>query len=137
MTPEQAEALIMLHQRQATALEQIALILAKSTPKQEPPNYKAILETFNEFNWASISAEVETTDNYGVASVIWQGDRYKRRSPQNAYGAVIFFSKCVGKAETGNNQYERLITFEPAASLKVEPISKQAEAIVNQWTTKL
>ena len=56
-------------------------------------------------------------------------DRYKRRSPSNSYGAVIYFSRAVGKDEKGNTQYERLITFEPFANLTVEPISRKAEAI--------
>lgn len=104
------EKLILYNQRSAIALEKIAELLGRSLPRLAAPNYKGILEQWHEYDWSAIGAEIEVTDNYGVASVIWQGDRYKRRSPDNVYGAVIFFSRCVGKAEDGSNQYERLIT---------------------------
>ena len=52
----------------------------------------------------------------------------------NAYGAVIFFSRCIGKAEDGSNQYERLITFEPLSELKVEPISRKAEQVIQDMS---
>lgn len=116
-----------LNLRQAIALEKIAQILERSLPQQPAPNYKAILENFHNFNWSTIRAEVETTDSYGVASVIWHSRRYKRRSPDNAYGAVIFFSRAVGKNEDGSNKYERLITFEPLKDLDIQPISRKAE----------
>ena len=130
MNPEQFQQWINLQERQAIALEKIAQLLARSLPRQPAPNYKAILEQFNEYDWSSINAQVELTDQYGVSSVIWQGDRYKRRSPNNKYGAVIYFSRAVGKDERGNTQYERLITFEPFANLTVERISPKAESII-------
>ena len=131
MNSEQFESWLAIQTRQAEALEKIAQLLEKSLPRQPAPNYKAVLEKFNEFDWSSINAEVELTDQFGVASVIWQGDRYKRRSPSNSYGAVIYFSRCVGKDEKGENQYERLITFEPFEKLTVEPISRKAETLIN------
>ena len=130
MNPEQFQQWIELQKRQAIALEKIAQLLERSLPRQPAPNHRAILEQFHEFDWSTINAHVEWKDQYGVASVIWQGDRYKRRSPSNSYGAVIYFSRCVGKDDRGNNQYERLITFEPFSELTVEPISRKAEVIV-------
>ena len=129
MTPEQFQQWIEVQTRQTEALEKIAQLIERSLPRQPAPNYKAILEQFHQFDWSSINAHVELKDQFGVASVSWQGDRYKRRSPSNSYGAVIYFSRAVGKDEKGNTQYERLITFEPFSELTVEPISRKAEAI--------
>ncbi len=125
------QKILNLTLRQAIALEKIAQILERFLPRQPAPNYKAILENFPNYDWSSIGAEIETSDRFGVASVIWQGDRYKRRSPQNAYGTVIYFSRCVGKNEDGTNKYERLITFEPFQDLKVQPISRNAEIAIS------
>ena len=130
MNPEQFQQWILLQERQAIALEKIAQLIERSLPRQPAPNYRAILEQFNAYDWSSINAQFEITDQYGVATVIWQGDRYKRRSPSNSYGAVIYFSRPIGKDERGNTQYERLITFEPFSKLTVEPISQKAESII-------
>ncbi len=129
MTPEQYQTWIHLQTRQTEALEKIAQLLERSLPRQPAPNHRAILEQFHEFDWSTINAQVEMKDQFGVATVIWQGDRYKRRSPSNGYGAVIYFSRAVGKDDRGNTQYERLITFEPFANLTVEPISRKAEEL--------
>jgi len=112
MNPEQFQQWIHFQEQQAIALEKMIQLLERSLPRQPAPNYRAIL------------------DQSGVATVIWQGDRYKRRSPNNSYGAVIYFSRSIGKDERGNTQYERLITFEPFAEIKVEPISRKAEAVI-------
>jgi len=130
MNPEQFQQWIHFQEQQAIALEKMIQLLERSLPRQPAPNYRAILENFHEFDWSSINAQVEITDQSGVATVIWQGDRYKRRSPNNSYGAVIYFSRSIGKDERGNTQYERLITFEPFAEIKVEPISRKAEAVI-------
>ncbi len=122
------EKITMFEKRSAIALEAIVDLLEKNLPRQPAPNYKAFLQNFKNFDWKSINAEVELADNFGVSSVIWQGDRYKRRSPDNAYGAVIFFSRCVGHDSDGKKKYERLITFEPIEEIKVEPISRKVEA---------
>lgn len=130
MTPEQFQQWYSIQERQAIALEKIANLLERSLPRPSPPNYKAILEQFHNYDWKAIGAEVEVSDRYGVASVIWNGERYKRRSPDNAYGAVIYFSRCIGKGEDGSNQYERLITFEPLSEIKVEPISRKVKELI-------
>lgn len=129
MASNETVRLVEASERIAVALEKIAQLLEQSLPCPAP-NYKAILEEFPRFDWEAIGAQVEMKDNYGVATVIWNGERYKRRSPSNAYGAVIFFSRCSGKDEDGKNKYERLITFEPFETLKAEPISRSAEELI-------
>jgi hypothetical protein len=129
---------LAVHQlRTAISLEKIAQILEQSRPRLSAPNYQALLENWHDYDWGKIGAEIELTDNYGVASVIWQGDRFKRRSPTNAYDTAIFFSRCVGKNQDGTNHYERLITFKPYADLKIEAISRKAENIINQNGSKI
>ena len=75
------DRLLKLQERQVIAVERIAQILEQSLPRQPAPNHRAILEDFHQFDWSSIGAKVELEDKYGVASVIWNGERYKRRSP--------------------------------------------------------
>lgn len=113
-------------------LERIATALERIAPAPTAPNYQAKLEDFGNFNWEAISCKIEGRDRFGVSTVIWQGNRYLRRSPDNAYGATIFFSRCTGRDEDGRNQYERLITFKPASEIKIQPISRKAEEIL-QW----
>lgn len=108
-------------------LERIAVSLESGMSTRKAPNYQAFLEDFHSFNWEEIGAAIERVDNYGVATVLWGGNRFMRRSPDNSYGAAIYFSRCIGKDETGKNQYERLITFKPQSEVKVRPISREAE----------
>lgn len=122
-----------LEERQTIALERIAELLKQNLPRQ-PANYEAILEDFHKFDWGGINAQVELKDKYGVASVIWHKERYIRRSPSNKFGAIIFFSRSIGKDAEGRNQYERLITFRPRSEIKAEAISRQAEEIINEQT---
>jgi hypothetical protein len=70
------EKLCVYQLRTAIALEKIANLFEQSKPRTVP-NYRAILEQWHEYDWGIIGAEIELTDNYGVASVIWQGERYK------------------------------------------------------------
>jgi hypothetical protein len=109
-------------------LERIALAMESSKPDSgEAPNLQATLEEFSTYDWAAIGAEPEKQDAFGVATVLWRGRRFVRRSPENAYGATIYFSRSVGKDEKGVNRYERLITFKPESEIKVRPISREAE----------
>lgn len=117
-------------ERIANALERIAIALETAQGEKPAPNYKQDLKNFANFDWNSIGAEVEKSDRYGVATVIWQGKRFVRRSPENAYGAAIFFTRCVGKDEDGRNKYERLITFTPVEEIKVRAISREAESLI-------
>ena len=111
-------------------LERIAVALEANMATQSAPNYQALLEDFHSFNWEEIGAEIEQVDKYGVATVLWSGNRFVRRSPDNSYGAAIYFSRCIGKDELGKNQYERLITFKPQSEVKARPISREAEGLL-------
>ncbi len=97
----------------------------------EAPNFQRSLETFAAFNWASIGATVERTDQYGAAIVSWRGLQFVRRSPSNKFQEIIFFSRCVGKDDDGNNKYERLISFKPVSKIDVEPVPLKVERIYN------
>ncbi|PSF33871.1 hypothetical protein C7H19_19295 [Aphanothece hegewaldii CCALA 016] len=130
MNDNQFQQWLKLQERQVAALEKIAIALDRLAPEKPAPNYKQSLKNFPTFDWSSIDAEVEKMDRYGAAIVIWNNQRYVRRSPENSYGAAIFFTRCVGKDETGKNKYERLITFEPIQELKVRPISRDAESMI-------
>ena len=137
MNPDQFKPWIGIQEHQAIALEKIAQLIEQSLPRQPTPNYRAILENFHDFDWAFINAQVELTDRFGVATVIWKGDLYERISHSNSYDAVIYVSRCVGKDERRENQYERPIAFEPFAQLKepftqlkVEQISRKTEEVM-------
>lgn len=130
MNDNQFQQWLKLQERQVVALEKIAIALDALKPEKPAPNYKQSLKNFPTFDWSIIGAEVEKSDHYGAATVLWQGKRFVRRSPENNYGAAIFFTRCVGKDETGKNKYERLITFEPIQELKVRPISRDAESMI-------
>lgn len=130
MNQSQFEQWMAIQERQAASLEKIAQYVQQQLPRQPAPNYQALLEKFQHFDWTSIGATVEMNDSYGAAVVNWNGNLYQRRSPDNAYGAVIYFSRCIGKGEDGNNEYERLITFKPVKEINVNPISRKAEGLI-------
>lgn len=132
MNPNQFEQWIAIQLRQTIALEQIAQLLQQQLPRQPAPDYQSILEKFKHFDWQEIGATVEMSDPYGAALVKWNGKLYQRRSPDNAYGAVIYFSRCIGKSDNGTNEYERLITFKPAQNIDVQPLSRKAEGLIKQ-----
>lgn len=94
------------------------------------PNWTHDLTDFAGFDWSSIGATVTKEDDYGPATVEWRGKQYTRRSPQNKFGAAIWFSRPSGKTEDGSVKYERLITFRPFA--EAEPISREAEKSIRQ-----
>lgn len=112
------------------SLERIALALESGMSTRSAPNYQALFDEYKNFNWEEIGAKIEKVDNYGVATVLWGGNRFVRRCPENSYGAAIYFSRCTGKDESGKNQYERLITFKPQSEVKVRPISREAEGLL-------
>ena len=111
-------------------LEQVAQFLEEESARKEAPNYQQHLEEFATFNWASIGATVERADGQGAAIVNWKGKQFVRRSPTNKYGAVVFFSRCVGKDEQDKNRYERLCTFKSLENVEVEPISDKATKLI-------
>ena len=101
-------------QRNTMALEAIHATLQAirlSLMQDHIPNYQYDLSAFPGFDWNVIGAQVTERDRYGVSSVSWAGHIYLRRSPQNKFGDDIWFSRCTGKGEKGENVYQRLITF--------------------------
>jgi hypothetical protein len=73
---------------------------------------------------------VERQDQYGAAIVSWNGQQYTRRSPSNKFGEAVWFSRCVGKDESGQNKYERLITFKPTSKAQVDPIPEKVSRLM-------
>jgi hypothetical protein len=128
MAPDQINLFLELLHRQATALEKIALARSSATPTTAP-NYQRSLQSFKNFDWASIDARVEQSDSQGPTVVIWGGQLYIRRSPVNKFDPAIWFSRCVGKGEDGSHQYERLITFKSVR--EVEPISPTVNRLID------
>lgn len=123
MTPEQINRLLEIQNRQMLALERLADAVERLAPTTAvAPNYQRPLESFATFDWSSIDATVERSDQYGAAIVSWRQFQFMRRSPSNKFGEIIFFSRCVGKDESGENKYERLISFKPVSKVEVEPL---------------
>ncbi|PMB14898.1 single-stranded DNA-binding protein [Fischerella thermalis] len=124
MTPNQINLWLEIQRRQMAALERIAEALDRLAPNTAP-NYQRSIEDFKHFDWASINATVERSDQYGAAIVNWRGYQFIRRSPSNKFGEAIWFSRCVGKGDDGENKYERLVTFKPLSKKEVEPIPEK------------
>jgi hypothetical protein len=96
----------------AESLQDIESHLRQIAISSNPaPNYQRPLGDYRDFDWASIGAVVLKEDADGATDVEWNGQVFTRRSPQNRFGAAIWFSRCVGKDAEGNNKYARLITF--------------------------
>lgn len=112
------------------ALERLADALERMAPIAAAPNYQHPLEDFVGFDWASINATVDRLDQYGAAIVSWRGQQFVRRSPSNKFGEAIWFSRCVGKGDDGENKYERLITFKPVSRVEVEPVPDRIQRVV-------
>lgn len=124
---EALRAIYKVLARQTQLLEQIASSL--DTTGQPAPNIKRPIEEFKTFDWSSIGASVEFSDEFGPSQVSWKGKVFTRRSPDNKYKEAIWFSCCVGKDDKGDNKYERLIIFtklDPA-----EPLGRKAEKLIN------
>lgn len=120
MTEEQFQILIEVLMEQTTLLNRI--VAALEMP-QAAPNYQVDLSKFANFDWAGISATVEHRDRDGVATILWKGNRYTRRSATNKFKPAIWFSRSIGKDDEGNNRYERLITFKQLA--EAEPLPEK------------
>lgn len=131
MTPQQFDAILAILSQQTLALERLADAVERLAPTTTTaPNYIYSLESFKIFDWASIGATIERSDQYGPAIVSWRGQQFVRRSPSNKFGEAIWYSRCVGKDENGENKYERLITFKPFSKTEVEPIPEKVMRIV-------
>lgn len=87
--------------------------LAQIVSAQNPsPNYTRHINEFLTFDWLTINARVTETDDDGPAVVEWQNKLFKRRAGNPTFGEnVVYFSRAVGKDDSGQNRYERLITF--------------------------
>ena len=109
-------------ERMANALDALA-----ADKQPAAPNLVRDLAGFADFDWASIGAHVAGYDQFGPTMVEYRGQTYKRRSPENEYGAAIWFNRSIGKDADGRNRYERLITFKEMRAAK--PISRSAEAL--------
>lgn len=122
-TPLETPAILAQLERQTQLLER--LVMAVEQRSIPAPNYDANLKTFDSFDWDGIGAQVEETDEDGATLVRWRGHLYRRRSPDNKFPAVIWFSRSIGKDEAGNNRYERLITFK--ALSEVDPLPQKVK----------
>jgi hypothetical protein len=116
--------------RLAEALEGIERLLQSSIPTNESPNFTADLHAFPDFDWSSIDATVEDSDEFGPRSVRYSGKSYFRRSPENKYAEAIWYSRSTGvKDEDGKTVFARLITFKKPVD--VGPISRGAEKAIS------
>lgn len=125
---------LQLLQRNTMALEAIRDILCNIRAdiqflkqlvwKDTAPDFQSDLSAYPNFNWDTIGAVVTQSDRYGAAVVTWGGHTYIRRAPQNKFGEAIWFSRCTGKGNSGENIYSRLITFK-RRDTSVEPIPER------------
>lgn len=95
------------------------------------PDIRVPIETYVGFDWESIGAKVLRNDKDGASVVEWNGKHFKRRAPDNKFEACIWFSRCVGKDEAGNNKYDVLISFEQIKD-DVDPIGEKARKLIGQ-----
>lgn len=116
-----------LLERIALALEQseFALPGGSAPGSSSGPNYEVCLSQFKTFDWASIDATVEYADSDGVATVIWRGHRYVRRSAENKFKPAIWFSRSTGRDDEGNVRYAKLATF--SLRPKAEPLPSKVK----------
>lgn len=118
------------HAELVAAVDRLAALIATQAAgdidPDDAPDIEMPIGRFHSFDWAQIAAHVLVEDEYGPAIVNYGGKAFKRRSPDNQYDPAIWFSRCVGKDDKGNNKYVRLITFKPMAD-KVEPLGRKAE----------
>lgn len=133
-------ALLALLERMASALEaqeRHLCVIAESAPKRAP-GYRRGLSEFAAFDWSSINATVLDVDRDGVAVVEWHGFEYKRRSPNNSFGAAIWFSRAIGKDGEGRTSYDILIKFadsDPVRRASPEAMDAQQAQAASKPTT--
>jgi hypothetical protein len=123
MTDYEMHSLTVLN-RIASALETIAMSNAKA------PNLQRPIESYANFDFDSIGAQVKSADQFGATALDWGGFIWTRRSPQNKFGEAIWFSRAIGKKEDGSNEYARLISFKKFG--EAEPLPRKVEAIVEK-----
>ncbi|MBW4665370.1 MAG: single-stranded DNA-binding protein [Chroococcus sp. CMT-3BRIN-NPC107] len=127
MTPQDFQAYLALQQQIIELLSRMALALEQMIPTGAAPNYQFAIKDFASFNWASIGAVVIASDSSGATAVSWKHHTYLRRSPTNNFKAAIWFSRCTGKDERGNNVYEKLVTFK--AIRDAEPLNDRVTSV--------
>jgi hypothetical protein len=129
-----------LAERIANALERIADALERMTPDSEEKanrlKYQRPLSEFPTFDWSLIGAEVLKADQWGAAIISWRGKEYYRRS-NDTYGADVWFARGNGKRDDGKTNYDWLIKFSPVEDKQVKPISRTAEAKLQQLPPQL
>lgn len=111
-------------------LERIAIALERMAPRESAPNLVYDMTEWKSYDWSALGATVLVRDKDGPAIVEWGGNRYTRRSPNNGWGAAVFYSRCIGTDETGKKLYDRLIAFKELPK-NAKPISREAEAYIN------
>lgn len=138
MANELMERFVQALEAQNRLLGQIGITLDRlagaGVDPDEGPEFEKGLEAFKDFDWSTINASVLATDEFGATLVEWQGRPWKRRSPENEFGTAIWFSRCVGKDDSGRNLYAKLITFKPTG--KVKAISREAERELARTPTR-
>jgi hypothetical protein len=96
------------------------------------PEYQRTIWDYPAFDWSEIGAKVIGSDQWGATLVEWNGKRWKRRAPDNKYGADIWFSRCIGK-ENNENVYAELIKFsEKRTDDRVDPLGKNAMNLLRE-----
>lgn len=102
-------------------LERMALLIDRMLPAKAP-DVVFDLASWANFDWSSIGAVVAAEDVSGPTVVNWRGQPFFRRSPNNKFTAAIWFSRCTGKDERGENTYERLCTFKSLKQTEVDKL---------------
>lgn len=103
-------------------LKNIELALM-ATAAANPPNWKRPLSAYKDGWVRGIGAYEVARDEQGPTIIFWMGHHYIRRTgPNPKYGAAIWFNRSVGKDDSGETAYARLITFEEGAALSAEPL---------------
>lgn len=96
------------------------------------PELRRPLADYLTFDWSKIGARILAQDQDGPTIVEHNGRIYKRRAPDNKYGAAIWFSRADGKDAEGNNNYVSLISFE-IFTQTVEPIGHKVREALAQY----
>ncbi len=118
-------------QDMALSLQQLMFHVKQFAISSNPgPNYRKNLAEFRNFDWSQIGAEIVKSDADGVSAVEWNGRLFTRRSPSNKFDTAIWFSRCVGKDDAGNNRYEKLITFKNNGD--AEELSGKARKLITE-----
>src|SRR5215471_2036710 len=113
----------------AASLQGVEAHLRQMAISSNPaPNYQRPLSEYPTFDWPSIGATILNRDGDGATAVELNGQVFIRRSPDNAFGAAIWFNRSVGKDSDGKNKYVRLITFKPPS--ESGPIGAKAKRAI-------